>query len=308
MSVSVIIPTYNRAEVLRKTLQGYAEQCGDHRLLEVLVVDDGSRDHTSSVVGEWPQSSSVSLRYLPQENRGLAVARNHGIREAAGELILFGDDDIIPSRNMVAEHVAWHCRFPEENVGVLGYVDWAPEIHPTPFMVWANLYGAQFNFGRFQPGMELHFYHAYFCNTSVKASFLRQNGVFDENFRKYGWEDIELSYRLYQKGYRVRYSPEAVGYHYKYEKFQDTLRRILELDRSSTVFKRTDAGKCLFEHISRQTSQMKQRNQLVRRLLRPFKRPIMPLLRYLFDTHIPFPARVYEYVFYDYVGRNSPAR
>jgi glycosyltransferase involved in cell wall biosynthesis len=307
MFVSVIIPTYNRAEVLQKTLEGYAGQCGDHRLIEVLVVDDGSKDNTSLMVEECCKSFPISLRYFRQENRGLAAARNHGIREARGELILFGDDDIIPSHNMVAEHVAWHCRFPEENVGVLGQVDWAPEVHPTPFMVWSNLYGAQFNFGRFQPGMEVEFWHAYFCNTSVKSGFLKRNGMFDETFRKYGWEDIEFSYRLYQNGYRVRYSPKALGYHYKYEKFQDTLRRVLELNRSSAVFKNTDAGKCLFEQINHQTSQAAQRKTLVRRLLRSFKKPVMPLLRYLFDTQIPFPARVYEYVFYDYVWRNSPA-
>jgi len=307
MSVSVIIPTYNRAEVLRKVLRGYAEQCGDHRLLEVLVVDDGSKDHTPAVVSECGHSFPYSLRYLRQENSGPATARNYGIREAAGDLILFGDDDIIPSRNMVAEHVSWHGRFPAENVAVQGYVDWAPELHPTPFMVWSNLYGAQFNFGRFQPGMEVDFWHAYFCNTSVKSNFLRQNGVFDEKFRNAGWEDIELSYRLYQKGYRVRYSPEAFGYHYKYEKFQDTLRRVLELNRASAVFKTTDAGKCLFEQIDSQARQAKRRETLGRRLLRPLKRPVMPLLRYLIDTRIPLPARVYEYVFYDYVWRNSPA-
>jgi glycosyltransferase involved in cell wall biosynthesis len=307
MSVSVIVPTYNRAEILRKVLRGYAEQGGDHQLLEVLIVDDGSKDHTSVVVEDFARSFPFPLRYLRQENSGLAAARNHGFRETAGDLILFGDDDIIPSRNLVAEHVASHRRFPEENVGILGYVDWAPELHPTPFMVWSNLYGAQFNFGRFRPGMEIDFWHAYFCNTSVKSSFLRKNELFDETFRRYGWEDIELSYRLYQKGYRVRYSQEAFGYHYKYERFQDTLGRVLELNRSSAVFKSTEAGKCLFEQINRQLNQSNQRNTFARTLLRPFKKLIMPLFPYLFDTHIPFPARVYEYVFYDYVWRNSPA-
>jgi len=258
------------------------------------------------VVGECGQLSSVPFRCLRQENRGISAARNHGIREAGGELILFGDDDIIPSRNMVAEHVAWHCRYPEENVGVLGYITWAPELHPTPFMVWSGLYGPQFNFGRFQPGMEVGVWDSYFCNTSVKSSFLRRNGEFNETFSKYGWEDIELSYRLSQKGYRVRYSPEAFGYHYKYESFQDTVRRVVKLNGSLSVFANTDAGKCFVEQMNQQIKQTTQRKTLARKLLKPFKRPVLQLLGHLFNTQIPFPARVYEYVFYDYVWRNLP--
>lgn len=308
MSISVILPTYNRAETLRKTLRGYAEQIGDHEILEVLVVDDGSIDHTSLVVEESRKTSLHPIRYLRQKNGGLAAARNHGIREARGELILFGDDDIIPSSKMVAEHLAWHRRYPAANIGVLGLVNWAPEVHPTPFMEWSGSYGPQFNFGLFQAGMEVDYWHAYFCNTSVKSDFLKRNGIFNEIFRKYGWEDLELSYRLYQHGYRVLYSPEALGYHYKFETFQDTLRRVLELNRSLTVFANTDAGRCFLEERNRQEAHLKKpKRSAVKELLRPFKGPAMLLFRYLLDTRIPLPARVYEYVFYDFVSRNSPA-
>jgi len=305
MSVSVILPTYNRAAILRKSLRAYADQCGDHQMLEVLVVDDGSKDCTSTVVEQCQTFFPVSLRYLRQENSGLAAARNHGIRQARGDLILFGDDDIIPSRNMVAEHVAWHRRYPAPYVGVLGHVTWAPEVNPTPFMKWSGLYGAQFSFGLFQPGMELDYCHAYFCNTSVKSTFLRKNGIFDENFREYGWEDLELSYRLYRHGFKMLYSGEALGFHYKFETFDDTLRRALSLNRSLAVFANTDAGRSFLEGKNRQ-SKPRRRTSLAVGLLRPFKRPVVLLFRYLIDTRIPFPARIYEYVFYDYISRHLP--
>jgi glycosyltransferase involved in cell wall biosynthesis len=306
MSISVILPTYNRAEILRKTLQGYAEQSCGQQMLEVLVVDDGSKDHTSTVVDECRRFSPTPLRYLRQENRGLAAARNHAIREARGELILFGDDDIIPSRGMVAEHIAWHRKYPESNVGVLGYVTWAPEVHPTPFMVWSGLYGPQFHFGEFKPGKELDFWHAYFCNTSVKSSFLSENGgYFSETFRQYGWEDIELSYRLHQKGYKLLYNPDALGYHYKYEKFDDTLRRIRKSNGSLPVFENTEAGKYFAEISRRQPIQTTKRmTAVVRKLLKPIKEPLIPLFKPLLDTHIPLPGWLYERVLHHYVTLN----
>jgi glycosyltransferase involved in cell wall biosynthesis len=299
MSVSVIIPTYNRADILRKTLEAYSAQSGDHQILELLVVDDGSKDHTAKVVEECRRLSRVSVRYLPQENQGLSAARNHGIRESKGELILFGDDDIIPSLEMVAEHISWHTKHPEPNIGVLGYVTWAPEVRPTPFMVWSGNYGPQFNFGFLKTGMEVDVGRAYFCNTTVKASFLRENGIFDETFRQYGWEDLELSYRLQQKGYKLLYNPKAFGYHYKYEKFEDTLRRMRQVQRSESVFRTTEAGK-YFAELARRQSEMPdttpRAKAIAKKLLKTFEAPAMPILKRMIDTQIPLPARVYRRV------------
>jgi len=303
MQVSVIIPTFNRASVLRKTLQGYAEQSGDHQICEVLVVDDGSKDDTASVAKEWNDSPLLRVRYLKQENRGLSAARNHGIREAKGELLLFGDDDIIPSSKMVAEHLAWHRKHPEPNFGVLGLVNWAAEINATPFMVWSGLYGPQFNFGFFKPGMELDFRYAYFCNTSVKASFLAQHGVFNEAFRyggkTYGWEDLELSYRLCTNGYRLLYNPEAVGYHYKFETFENTRRRVEMLYSTWPIFAKTEAAKRFLE-LWRATHTAKTKSAL-RRVVKPLKSVVMALIRPLVDTRVPLPHRLYDMVFYHYV-------
>jgi GT2 family glycosyltransferase len=302
MRISVIVPTYNRGDVLSKTLRGYAEQVGDHQICEVLVVDDGSKDHTASVVREWTNNAALNIRYLKQENRGLASARNHAIREAKGDLLLFGDDDIVPGRNMVAKHIAWHRVHPEPNVGVLGLVNWAPEINATPFMVWAGLYGPQFNFGYFKPGMELDFRYAYFCNTSVKASLLAEHGVFSEGFRQYGWEDLELSYRLCSHGYRLLYNPEAIGYHYKFETFENTRRRIETLYSTWPVFAKTEAGKRFLElWRAGKTAPVGWMRAALGRAVKPLKAALIPMIRPFVDTRIPLPHRIYDMVFYHYV-------
>jgi GT2 family glycosyltransferase len=300
--ISVIIPTYNRADILRKTLRAYSEQDAHARIREVLVVDDGSKDHTRSVVEEEMGNSRVPLCYLRQQNSGLAAARNHAIREARGELLLFGDDDIIPDRSMVAEHLAWHQKYPEPSVGVLGHVDWAQEVNPTPFMKWAGLYGPQFQFGRFQPGIELDFRNAYFCNTSLKSEILKNiQGVwFDEQFRSYGWEDIEFSYRLYQRGWRLRYHPDALGYHYKFETFDQTLRRVEQVwQKSWLVYSKTESGRRFVELQESQNMGLPiKRSGPLSDSIKQSKRAVARILRPLMDSKLTLPDRLYDFVWY----------
>ncbi len=86
-SVSVIIPTYNRASWLEETVASILGQTRPP--LEILIVDDGSTDHTPTVCAGFPPP----VRYLRQPNSGVSAARNHGLREAKGEWIAFADSD-----------------------------------------------------------------------------------------------------------------------------------------------------------------------------------------------------------------------
>lgn len=86
-TISVVVPTYNRAEFLQQTVQSILAQTVPS--LEIIVVDDGSTDHTADVCAGFGES----IRHLRQENQGLAVARNAGIHIARGDWIAFCDDD-----------------------------------------------------------------------------------------------------------------------------------------------------------------------------------------------------------------------
>ena len=85
--ISVIIPTYDRAGLLPRAIRSVLGQ--SRPPTEVVVVDDGSTDGTERLV----RSEFPTVRYLRQENRGVAAARNHGIREARGEWVAFLDSD-----------------------------------------------------------------------------------------------------------------------------------------------------------------------------------------------------------------------
>ncbi|WPD22160.1 MAG: glycosyltransferase family A protein [Candidatus Electrothrix scaldis] len=89
--ISVIIPTYNRADFIEQALESILNQslpCG-----EILVVDDGSTDATRDIVLEISQGAQVPIRYLYQENKGASAARNQGIAAARSDLLCFLDSD-----------------------------------------------------------------------------------------------------------------------------------------------------------------------------------------------------------------------
>src|ERR1700676_5073195 len=106
-ALTVVIPTYDRAGVLKKALDAYRMQSAPQLIRELIVVDDGSTDGTAAVVFQISRESPFPVRYLRQSNNGPAAARSAGIREAKSELILFTDDDIIPERTLVAQHLDW---------------------------------------------------------------------------------------------------------------------------------------------------------------------------------------------------------
>jgi glycosyltransferase involved in cell wall biosynthesis len=91
MDISVIIPTYNRYDTLKLTLQALAIQDYPKDRYEVIVVDDGSKDDTPAIERE---PFPFALRYLRQANQGATVARNCAAAEARGDLLVFLDDDI----------------------------------------------------------------------------------------------------------------------------------------------------------------------------------------------------------------------
>jgi glycosyltransferase involved in cell wall biosynthesis len=112
---SVVTPTYNKAALLDLTLASYVHQT--HRDFEVVVVDDGSTDQTRDVVERYRKS--LDLKYVYQSNTGRAAARNAGIRQATGELLIFADDDRIAVPGFIAAHVS-HYSGPEDKTLVVG--------------------------------------------------------------------------------------------------------------------------------------------------------------------------------------------
>ncbi len=213
LSVSIVVPTYNRKETLKQCLNALFRQTYPKPKFEILVIDDGSNDGTERVIKKLMTNAPVALRYFKQDNKGPAAARNLGIKNAQGEKILSIGDDIIASEILVEEHMKWHERYTENNVAVLGFVTWPPEIKVTPFMKYIGEEGFQFGFKLINNEEDVPYNFFYTSNISLKRDYLLKNGFFDEDFPYAAWEDIELAYRLKKKGLKIVYNKKAIAYH-----------------------------------------------------------------------------------------------
>ncbi len=223
-TVSVVIPTFNRWEHLARTLEALAAQT--RRPDEVIVVDDGSTDGTWNRLDAWRAANAacLSVRALRQANQGPGQARNLGVAEAHGDLVIFLGDDIYPAQNFVQTHLRRHLEGGEQ-CAVVGFTDWDREgMRVTPFLEFVNRNGEQFAYGLFSDGDELTFNCFYTSNVSLPRACLG-NRPFNVAFTDAAWEDAELGYRLAQRGLRIYYVEGAAARHHHRMTMRSFLRR-----------------------------------------------------------------------------------
>ncbi|MGH7233251.1 MAG: glycosyltransferase [Nitrospiraceae bacterium] len=212
--VSVIIPTYNRRAILRKTLLAFTSQTIPPEQFEVIVVDDGSGDETVAMLRSF--QASFRLRILTQAHQGANAARNLGIHTAQGDLVLLTGDDMIPEPAFLESHLKFHRQHPSELIAMLGFIDWSPEIAVTPFMrfIVSPEGGQQFAFHEVKNG-QADFRLFYTSNISMKRSLLlKQQMLFDPQFTYPAYDDIELGFRLARQGMQLHYNAVAVTCHH----------------------------------------------------------------------------------------------
>ncbi|MEO8197785.1 MAG: glycosyltransferase, partial [Thermoanaerobaculia bacterium] len=210
--LSVVVPTCNRRRILAEVLQALDGQ-REAPPFEIVVVDDGSTDGTF----EWlsARAGGRPLRLLRQQNRGPAAARNHGVAAAAGALIAFLGDDTVPEPDWLARHWARHRLERERGkshgwprLAVLGYTAWHPRMRATPFLRFINEHGLQFGYALITDPENVPFNFFYTSNLSLAREWLLEE-PFDESFPDPAWEDIEASFRMFRRGLRLVYEPQA---------------------------------------------------------------------------------------------------
>jgi glycosyltransferase involved in cell wall biosynthesis len=253
MKLSVVIPTHNRADILKTTLQKILEQ--EEVEFEVVVVDDGSTDNTSDVVGKFEtriseirKNSNVpnskfqtkpTVQYLKQSASHQGVARNRGVETATGDIIVFIGDDIFVEPGFLKAHADRHAEHSDENVVVLGYSTWDPTLEINEYMRFLESSGWQFGYRFLSPGSignQEPYKFFYTSNISLKRSFFNQE-KFDEQFKVYGWEDVELGYRLWKNhGMKLFYAPEAKAFHHHSLTETDLPKKMRAVGQSAVHF------------------------------------------------------------------------
>lgn len=214
ISYSIVIPTYNRMDVLPEVLAALDAQV-DAPPFEVIVVDDGSTDDTPRFLATRTGASGMTVPTLvmTQDNQGPGAARNRGVVAARGAWVAFLGDDTVPSPGWLAAHHAARARRSNpESVAVIGYTGWHRRMRLNPFLRYINDHGLQFGYALIDDPDAVPFNFFYTSNLSLARDLLLAE-PFDLRFPYAAWEDIEVSYRLKKRGLRLVYEPSATVEH-----------------------------------------------------------------------------------------------
>jgi len=209
LDASVVVVSYNRKRFLERCLECLFRQDYPKDKYEIILVDDGSSDGTERMVRE--KKSPCRLKYLSHPERlGQSKARNKGIWEAQGDIIIFIDSDAFAPPWFIREHIKTHRK--DSHLIADG-----PAINITGEN---NLLNPPFNCLRVKTFAFFDFWGASFitANTSCSRENLIKAGGFDEDFGKgFGWQDRELGLRLRNMGLKRVKNRRAYVLHYQAE-------------------------------------------------------------------------------------------
>lgn len=201
-AISVIIPTRNRGAILKDTLPFFLDQDLGGEEYEVIVVNDDSPDDTEEVLDPYRDHPRLVTWKLAREGTSaMGRARNHAIRAAKGEVLVFVDDDCFIARDFLKVHLEAQ-RAGEMVVasGPIIYVHDKPQDVENEVRAWSKGH---------------HSNPFPTCNASARRDFVLSCGLFDEEFNVYGWEDLEIWERFREAGAKRRYLKDAGALHYK---------------------------------------------------------------------------------------------
>jgi len=220
LKLSVVIPTWNRADLLARTIDKIEQQTFAREFYEVLVVDNGSSDHTQNLL-EQKSRTYPNLRSFTQVKRGAAATRNVGIRSAKGGVVLFIDDDILAESDLVEAHWNYHQRYAQASIIGSVITPWSNSTDPFLRYLRDDKIFNPYSIAR--GPMDFSYYHT--GNVSTARAVLHDVGGFNEEFAIYGMEDIELGYRLEQRGCRMVHGPNAKAVHEYFPTYEQFIQR-----------------------------------------------------------------------------------
>jgi GT2 family glycosyltransferase len=219
MDISAVVPTFNRREIVTRTLATLFAQDAPPDGYEIIVVVDGSTDGTADALRLL--KPACRLRVIEQENRGLAGARNTGYRAAEADLVLFLDDDMLCDPRLLAAHVVAHKE--PGRIVAFGALFLSADSPPSLAAECFRREIGKFHLER-RRASEAAWQETdcVFSNTSISRGLLKEFAGFDEAFRMR--EDLELGIRLFSAGVRPRYISNAIAYQYYGKTSADLIR------------------------------------------------------------------------------------
>ncbi len=218
MKASVIICTYNRSVLLKESLRSVQAQDFLAGQFEIIVVDNNSTDDTRQVVMEFAASSSVPTKYIFEPQQGLSDARNAGIHQAEGEIIVFTDDDIEAEKSWLRElilafdgHDVACAGGPIKPIWGIEKPEWLTERWQS-YLTISEFPSVQKS-GEFK-GPE----YPWGANMAFRKEVFTTIGMFPSELGRTGAcllsnEEIILCRRIEERGKHIRFAPGAVIFH-----------------------------------------------------------------------------------------------
>jgi len=216
MLVTVVIPTFNRASLLRDSVPLLMNQeVGANTSYEVIFVNNGSDDSTEEVLSAATREYPGKLRYLSIEpSGGPSAPRNAGIRAAKGSVIVILDDDLMPDPDLIQRHAEYHMQFPEKEAAAVGVAYVPKYMKANPVSLFH-----EFDYRPLRTGGTISYIYFWTCNLSIKRDFMLDYGMFDERYL-YN-EDLVCGHRLAGHGLQLRFCESARGQHIHQLKLED---------------------------------------------------------------------------------------
>ncbi|MDP9325521.1 MAG: glycosyltransferase [Candidatus Dormibacteraeota bacterium] len=230
--IAIIIPTRDRWDILRRTLDGLTRQTVKD--YEVIVAVDGRDQDVPALPG---------ALVVMCDRRGPSVARNAAAGVTKAPVLLFLGDDMIPDPGLVRAHLAAHEAHPEREAAVLGRYRWHPEVAANRYNRWLEWSGTTSEYQSFEhqvmedvgPG------RFYSSNVSIKRDLFLAVGGFDEAFF-FLYEDIDIGLRLAKLGMKLLFQPDAMALHLHEYNWESVCRRMEQAARSEKLMTIKHAG------------------------------------------------------------------
>ena len=207
MKISAIVPVYNRAGLMPKLIQALLNQ--DYPV-EIVIVDDGSTDNTADIVRGFP------VTYIHQKNSGPSAARNHGVNESGGDIVVFTDSDCVPQKDWIRRLIDGF----EDDVGaVAGSYNIA-----NPESLLASCIHEEIKLRHLALKRKKYIRAFGSYNVALKRNVFLKVGGFNEGYRSASGEDNDLSYKILKAGYKIRFKDDALVAHHHPEQIWNYLK------------------------------------------------------------------------------------
>lgn len=207
LSVSVIVPSYQGETQLPALLEHFSKQV-TRREWELIVVLDGSQDSSYDILKQWQDKLPLHI-LARKENKGRSATLNEGFFAATGDVLIRCDDDLLPETDYVEKFAKSLENNP--NSGVTGLYR-----NIFPDNIYARIYGRKVDLRYEEEAVRFPTEQQWVLwagNCAVSRKQWDQIGPYDENFREYGWEDVDWGYRLVQAGYSISLNPALTTPH-----------------------------------------------------------------------------------------------